>query len=123
MNALLIATHEQACHAILEHAAAPGVDPTLRAVIAAVAPLHYVVLPDPPMRPHPDCWTCHGLGVVEVPAEAGGGTEHCHCRCPWCAGCDEPLCWGPCPTVHAIAEALGLIPPSIETAEEEDHHA
>lgn len=116
MTGLLIATHDQACHAALEHVAAPGTDPALQAVVAAVVPLHYITLPPNGLRPDPDCIGCHGTGAVTGP---DGEPEHCHCRCPWCAGCDEPVCAGPCPTVAAVVGALGLTAPSIEVAKEE----
>lgn len=116
MTGPLIATHDQAVHAIAERINQPGTDQLLRGVILAVLPIH-ASLPSPTGRPNPDCWSCHGRGWVEGERTACDGLltravttrEHCHCRCPWCSGCEEPLCDGPCPTVEAIAERLDLL--------------
>ncbi|WP_431976154.1 hypothetical protein [Micromonospora haikouensis] len=109
MTDLLIATHDQALHAIREHVDQPDVAPVLRAVVIGVVDVHPA---HPPMTrtPDPDCWSCNGSGWVDGVTEDGGGRQHCHCVCPWCLGCDEPLCTGPCETVAAVAEALGLLP-------------
>ncbi|MBM0275120.1 hypothetical protein [Micromonospora tarensis] len=109
MTDLLIATHDQALHAIREHVTQPGVDPLLRAVVIGVIDCH-PANPPTKLTPDPDCWGCDGAGWIV--SWTDGSREHCHCACPWCAGCDDPLCEGPCETVQAIAEALGLIAPT-----------
>ncbi|MET7949240.1 hypothetical protein [Micromonospora sp. NPDC005324] len=105
MSDLLIASHDQAVHAIREYVNRDGVDELLRGVILRVLDVHPAD-PSATGRPDPDC-SCEGRGWRLI----GGGREHCHCRCPWCLGCEEPLCFGPCPTVEVIAERLDLIVP------------
>ncbi|PZF98533.1 hypothetical protein [Micromonospora deserti] len=104
MTGLLIATHDQAVHAIREHVRRPGVDELLRGVVLRVLDVHSSD-PSSTGRPDPDCFGCQGRGWFDAPH---GGREHCHCRCPWCLGCEEPLCFGPCPTVEVIVERLDL---------------
>ncbi|MEU4781054.1 hypothetical protein [Micromonospora sp. NPDC023633] len=116
MNDLLIATHDQALHAIHQRLEQPGTDELLRGVVLAVLPIH-ASDPSATGRPDPDCFACEGRGWFDAPS---GGREHCHCRCPWCLGCEEPLCEGPCPTVEAIAGRLDLTT-FIELPKEEDH--
>lgn len=109
MTDLLIATHDQAVHAIREHLNRPGTDQLLRGVVFCVLEVH-PSYPSPwGPGPNPDCEACQGAGSFFVPDSGQVEPEHCHCRCPWCAGCDEPLCSGPCPTVKAIAMRLDLI--------------
>ena len=105
MSSLLIATHDQALHAIAERLEQPGTDELLRGVVLAVLVIHHS-LPSPTGRPDADCASCEGKGWFPAPS---GGREHCHCRCPWCVGCEEPVCEGPCPTVEAIAQRLDLL--------------
>ncbi|MGW5556882.1 hypothetical protein ACWER9_06620 [Micromonospora sp. NPDC003944] len=117
MTDLLIASHDQAVHAIREHVNQDGVDELLRGVVLTVVEVH-PSYPSPTGKPEPDCWSCEGKGWFEREGTVCDGLlarvemvrEHCHCRCPWCSGCDEPLCDGPCPTVEAIAHRLDLIP-------------
>ncbi|WFE41932.1 hypothetical protein [Micromonospora sp. WMMD998] len=104
MSGALVASHDQALHAIGERLEQPGTDPLLRTVVAGVITLH-LALPSPTGRPNPDCEDCHGTGQHKQ----FGLAVHCHCRCPWCTGCDEPVCGGPCPTVEVIADRLGLL--------------
>lgn len=112
----LIATHDQALHAIRERLEQPGTDELLRGVVLRILSIHASVPPEA-TDPRPDCWSCGGKGWVEAERTVCDGLlarteatrEHCHCRCPWCSGCDEPLCDGPCPTVEAIAERLDLL--------------
>lgn len=116
MNELLIATHDQAMHAIAERLEQPGTDQLLRGVVLAVLVIHHS-FPSPTGRPDADCPTCEGRGWFEgertvcdgLLARTEATREHCHCRCPWCSGCEEPVCEGPCPTVEAIAERLDLL--------------
>jgi hypothetical protein len=115
---LLIATHDQALHAIRQYIDRPDIDPILRAVVAGVVDCH-PAHPPTTRTPDPDCWGCSGAGWIDCPTE-DGGRQHCHCTCPWCAGCDDPLCAGPCETVAAIVEALRLAASS-HLAKEEDH--
>lgn len=113
MNGLLIVTQEQALAAIRHHhISQPGVDPALTATVNAVLAVHRIDPPEDGGKPWADCPECGGSGTVVHVSEDGVATRHCHCQCPWCAGCEESLCGGPCPTVVAIARALGLIPPS-----------
>lgn len=107
---VLIATHDQAQHAIGE-----ALIDRLRAgdqlasALTSVQTVH-IALPDPTGRPDPDCPGCEGTGTLVYQDDDGGeeSGDHCHCRCPWCAGCHEPVCEGPCETIATIAEALGL---------------
>lgn len=102
-------THDQVEHAIVQHLAGDGVAQSTRAVVLPVLTIHRAEPPQS-LRPDVDCWICHGAGWLTAPAElADGDRYHCHCACPWCAGCEGPLCEGPCPTVEAIATGLGLI--------------
>ncbi|MFI1195500.1 hypothetical protein ACH4T9_19895 [Micromonospora sp. NPDC020750] len=105
MTALLIATHDQALHAIGERTAQPGTDPLLVSVVAAAMTAHRSY-PSPTNRPDPDCFTCHGLGRYQP--DGAAEPLHCHCRCPWCGSCEQPLCEGPCETVAVIGAALGI---------------
>lgn len=102
---VLIATHDQAMHAIAERLEQPGTDELLRGVVLKVLVIHHS-FPSPTGRPDADCPTCEGRGWFKSERVE---REHCHCRCPWCSGCEEPLCEGPCPTVEAIAERLDLL--------------
>jgi len=102
MTPALIATHDQVVHAITERVSAVGT-PALRRVVLSVLAVH-VAHPSPTGRPEPDCPGCQGTGLVDLE----DSREHCHCRCPWC-DCDQPLCAGPCLTVGAIADAVGII--------------
>lgn len=106
---LLIATQDQALHAIRQHVDQPGADPALTALVHAVLAVHAIDPPEDGGKPWTDCVECGGSGVVVHISEDGVATRHCHRQCPWCAGCDEALCSGPCPTVTAMARALGLI--------------
>ena len=117
MTDLLIATQDQALHALRAHVDQPGIDPTLTALVHAVAAVHRIDPPEDGGKPWADCQDCGGSGVVVHISEDGVATRHCHCQCPWCAGCDEALCGGLCPTVAAMARALGLIPAETK----EDH--
>ena len=117
MNALLIATHDQAVHAVREHLERPGTDQLLRGVVLSVLSIHASYSSPWGSGPNPDCESCQGRGWF---ATSDVEREHCHCRCPWCAGCDEPLCVGPCPTVQAIADRLDLTA-SLNLPEEEAH--
>lgn len=112
MNELLIATQDQALHAIAHHIGQPGTDPALTATVNAVLAVHFIDPPEDGGKPWTDCRDCGGSGVVVHVDEDGVATRHCHCQCPWCAGCDEALCAGLCPTVEAIARALRLIAPA-----------
>lgn len=115
MADLFIASHEQAAYEIGERILAspttarppaPATAEQLRRAVVAAMTIH-IALPPVSLDPNPDCPTCRGAGTYEV-AEAGGPV-HCHCRCPFCSGCNEPTCEGPCPTVEAIADAFGLL--------------
>lgn len=102
-------THDQVEHAIVQALAGDGVAQVVRDIVLPVLTIHRAEPPES-MRPVVDCLTCHGLGVVEIENDdADFSLEHCHCVCPWCSGCEEPLCLGACPTVAAIAKGLGLI--------------
>ncbi|MCX5066931.1 hypothetical protein OOJ91_13850 [Micromonospora lupini] len=114
MTDLLIASHDQAVHAIREHLNRPDVDELLRGVVLRVLDVHPSYA-SPTGRPDPDCPTCEGRGWF---ATEESDREHCHCRCPWCSGCEEPLCFGPCPTVQVIAERLDLIATSPRSDQE-----
>ncbi|MEV6798523.1 hypothetical protein AB0M91_09265 [Micromonospora rifamycinica] len=104
-EAVLIASHDQAVYAIRQHLERPGTNELLRGVVLAVLPIH-ASYPSPwGAGPNPDCESCEGRGWFATEEVA---REHCHCRCPWCGGCDEPLCGGPCSTVAAIAGRLDL---------------
>ncbi len=105
MNDVLIASHDQAVHAIRAHVNQPGTDELLRGVVLRVLDVHSSYT-SPWNGPNPDCESCKGRGWF---ATANADREHCHCRCPWCSGCDEPLCRGACPTVEAIAQRLDLL--------------
>ncbi|SCL32105.1 hypothetical protein GA0070616_4388 [Micromonospora nigra] len=105
MTGLLIASHDHAVHAIRERLEQPGTDELLRGVVLAVLPVH-ASYPSSTGRPDPDCPSCEGRGWFTTEER---DREHCHCRCPWCTGCEEPLCAGPCPTVGAIAGRLDLL--------------
>ncbi|MFG3709499.1 hypothetical protein [Micromonospora sp. NPDC047730] len=109
MNGLLIVTQEQAMAAIRDHIGQPGIDPALTATVNAVLAVHRIDPPEDGGKPWADCQECGGSGVVVHISDEGVASRHCHCQCPWCAGCDEALCAGPCPTVAAIARALGLL--------------
>ncbi|MGW3608967.1 hypothetical protein ACWD6N_03610 [Micromonospora sp. NPDC005163] len=110
MNGLLIATHDQAVDAIIERLPQLAMHLMVRDALAGVLEIHRAE-PSETNRPNPECGSCEGIGWIEYAEVEDGPTvrEHCHCRCPWCVGCEEPLCTGPCPTVEAIAEALGLL--------------
>jgi hypothetical protein len=111
---LLAITHDQVLHAI-DEALDAGIDrdPLLRAVVGVLGV--HIAQPAPNNRPDPDCPTCEGTGRwvhdPDDPDDPDGPSGHCHCRCPWCVGCSEPVCEGPCETVAVIAERLGLDTP------------
>lgn len=102
---LLILTHDHALYALDERIRQPGTDPLLRSVVAAVMVAH-TSLPSGTNRPSPDCPYCHGAGSYQPPGAVG--PVHCHCRCPWCGSCEQPLCEGPCETVAVVGAALGI---------------
>ncbi|TDC35669.1 hypothetical protein E1211_15295 [Micromonospora sp. 15K316] len=109
MTGLLIATHDQAVHAIREHLNRPDTNQLLRGVVFRVLDIHHAELPEQGCRPWTDCGTCFGQGRFECTDDGvNTHTHHCHCQCPWCVGCEESLCRGACPTVAAIAERLDL---------------
>lgn len=101
----LIATHDHAVHAIGERldAATPQ---QLRSALIAVLTIH-INAPSPTLTPDPDCAECQGSGSYFVPE--AGGRVHCHCACSFCYGCQAWTCEGPCETVEAIADRLGLL--------------
>ncbi|MBM7083619.1 hypothetical protein [Micromonospora humidisoli] len=106
---VLIATHDQAVHAIRQRLERPGTDQLLRGVVLRVLDIHQPYH-SKTNAPDPDCGGCDGGGFIDSEPEDGGPPvrRHCHCSCPWCTGCEEPLCRGVCPTVAAIAERLDL---------------
>jgi len=110
VTSVLIVTQEQAIAAIRHHIGQPGIDPALTALVNGVLAVHRIDPPEDGGKPWADCQECGGSGTVVHISEDGVASRHCHCQCPWGAGCDEELCRGLCPTVAAIARALGLIP-------------
>lgn len=125
MNLTIPLSHDHALHAI--GLVVADVDPTLRRVVAAVMTVH-IAQPSPTGRPEPDCYACEGKGWFEREATGCDGMlarteivrEHCHCRCPYCVGCSEPVCDGPCETIAAIGAALGIEGLTSETAEKQE---
>jgi len=102
---LIVMTHDHALCALDERIRRTGVDRQVVAVVAAIMTVHNG-LPPERTTPDPDCAWCHGSGLY-LP-DGAVLPQHCHCRCPWCAGCEMPVCDGPCETVAAVGAALGI---------------
>lgn len=100
---VLVASHDHALYAIDQHLLGLDVADPLHRVVTAVMTVH-IAQPSPTGRPDPDCWACEGTGTYDQHGER----EHCHCRCPWCVGCSQPVCDGPCETVAAVGAELGI---------------
>lgn len=101
-----VLTHDGAVSALHRYAAG---DARLTAVVGAITLVHTVERPEHGRRPDPDCIDCLGSGIAEYASlDDTVIRRHCCCRCPWCVGCDNPVCEGPCPTVIAVGAALGI---------------
>jgi hypothetical protein len=109
---LLAITHDQVLHAIDEKLLADADRGPLWRAVVGVLTIH-TAQPAPDNRPDPVCPTCDGTGRWDIEAEDGEpfASGHCHCQCPWCVGCSQPVCEGPCETVAAIGARLGLDTP------------